>query len=279
MGTLEQSVWEISGHAEDVTEANSLLGALAQQRALLAESQAFLAETQSYVQEVRQMRQAVADHADVDDAMAHVSQLVALKDMLLSNADRADQAAAVLAITEDLQHRMANAMESSELALAASKNLLKLQSEILAGSIDVAPARKTIDEWRSLGALLERESVEVEVARDHVTDLISLKDQVVSRTQDLDGAIETLALTREVGHQFLDAATTLEHMRHWMLEISAAEPLLQNVVTSIQPILQMGRLESMAPEALRAVAREVVGQQPRVAHRVLGDDAVAEADE
>ncbi len=261
MGTLEQSVWEVAGQEKAARSTNDLLSQLREQKAQAAAAREALAE-------IKQLHaQLLAESNRVEQAMVAVSQLGAIKDMLLSNADRADQAAAVLAVSEDLQHRLANAADSTELALEASHDLLDLQADLLAGSQQSATAHATLDQLIEIRARLDLESLEVAEAQDQVTELISLKDKVVSQTKDLKGAIETLELTNELGLRFHEAALSFEQIRHWMIEVTALEPMLQRAKATLDPLLEMGNLERLSPDALRSLARQLCQQGPTMLAR------------
>ncbi len=263
MGTLEQSVWEVAGQAKTTRSTNDLLSLLREQKAQAVAAREALGE-------IKQLHaQLLAESGRVEQAMVAVSQLGAIKDMLLSNADRADQAAAVLAVSEDLQHRLANAADSTELALLASRDLLDLQADLLAGTGQSATAHATLDQLINIRSRLDIESLEVAQAQDQVTELISLKDKVVSQTKDLKGAIETLELTNELGLRFHEAALSFEHIRHWMIEVAALEPMLQRAKATLDPLLEMGNLQRLSPEALRNVARQICQQGPTMLARKL----------
>lgn len=251
MNTLEQSVWEVAGQEDTVASTNELLGLLNDQREQMREAKETLVEMR------RLHEQLAAEAQRVQTAMVAVSQLGSLKDMLLSNADRAEQAAAVLSVSEDLYHRLATAADTTALAVQAGDDLLTLRRDLVNGCGDIGLARENLADLVHIRAALGAEGEDVALAQDRVTDLISLKDSVVAQTDNLADAIETLELTSELGVRFHEAALSFEQIRHWMVEVVAVQPMLQQTKAAIEPLLELTNLRRMAPQQLRQIARMV----------------------
>ncbi len=254
MSTLEQSIWEIAGHKESVQETNSLLAILNEQRAQTMAAQESFVE----IQQVHQ--QLLAEAERVHTAMIAVSELGSLKDMLLANSDRADQAAEVLSVSEDIYHRLANAASTTELALQVGGDLLTLRDDLIDRNGEMDSARTQLNQLLVIRQSLHQDGKQVDVAKEKVDQLIALKDSIVDNTGDLADAIETLELTTELGRRFHDAAVSFDNIRHWMVEVVAMEPLLERARGTIDPLLELGNLHRMEPAQLRELARSVTRQ-------------------
>ena len=241
MSTLEQSVWEVAGQKETAASTNELLGLLNEQR------EQAIAAKQSLV-EMRQLHaEIIAESQEIQNAMVAASQLGSLKDVLLANSERADKAAEVLSVSEDLYHRLATGADSTEKAVQASEDLFSLRSDLIDSGSEVAAAQDNLDE------------------------LIALKDSVVSQTGNLADAIETLELTTELGVRFHEAALSFDSIRHWMVEIVAMEPMLQRCRKTLEPLTELSSLNRMNPSQLREIARAMTsGYQAQVASKPLG---------
>jgi len=225
MSTLEQSVWEVAGQKKTAASTNDLLALMNSQR------EQAIAAKQSLV-EIRQLHSDIIEQSqEIQNAMVAASQLGSLKDMLLANSERADKAAEVLSVSEDLYHRLATASDATDLAVKASEDLFALRTDLIDNGS------------------------EVEVAQDNLNELIALKDTVVSETSNLADAIETLELTNELGVRFHEAALSFQNIRHWMVEVVAMEPMLQRCQKTLEPLTQLTSLDRMAPSQLREVAR------------------------
>lgn len=229
MSTLEQSVWEVAGQKETAASTNELLGLLNEQREQAISAKRALVEMRQLNADI------IAESKEIQNAMVAASQLGSLKDVLLANSERADKAAKVLTVSEDLYHRLATGSEKTDKAVEASEDLFALQSELISKGSQVAAAQDNLDE------------------------LIALKDSVVSQTGNLADAIETLELTTELGVRFHEASLSFDQIRHWMVEVVAMEPMLQRCQKTLEPLTQLTSLDRMAPSQLRDVARAMVG--------------------
>ena len=249
LSTLEQSVWEVAGQKDIADETTSLLMALNEQKSHAVHAKEALAE-------MRELQQQLVVESDrVHNAMAAVSQLGALKDMLLANSDRADQAAEVLSVSEDLYHRLANAAETTAIARQTGSELLALREDLAGRSQEVEEARESLDQLIDMNRELNQNAGDANEAKEKASDLIALQDSIINQTGTLADAIETLELTNELGMRFHDAATSFESIRHWMVEIVAMEPILQQARQTIEPLIDFGNLRRMAPDQLRELAR------------------------
>ena len=249
LSTLEQSVWEVAGQKDIAGETTSLLVALNEQKVHAIQAKESLAE-------MRELQQQLVVESDrVHSAMAAVSQLGALKDMLLANSDRADQAAEVLSISEDIHHRLASAAETTAIARQTGEELLALREDLAGRSQEVEEAKQNLDQLIDINRELNEKAGEAEEAQEKANDLIALQDSIINRTGDLADAIETLELTNELGLRFNDAVASFENIRHWMVEVVAMEPIFQQARQTIEPLIDFGNLRRMSPDQLRELAR------------------------
>lgn len=225
MSTLEQSVWEVAGQKETAASTNQLLGLLNEQRDQAIAAKRSLIEMRNLHSEI------IAQSTEIQNAMAAASQLGSLKDVLLANSERADKAAEVLSVSEDLYHRLATGADSTDQAVQASEDLFALRTSLIDDGSEVAEAQ------------------------DNLEELVALKDTVVNQTGNLADAIETLELTTELGVRFHEAALSFNSIRHWMVEIVAMEPMLQRCRKTLEPLTELSSLDRMSPNRLREVAR------------------------
>lgn len=262
IGTLEQSVWEIAGHKGTAKESTQLLALLNTQRQYVADAKASMREIQDLHREL------VAEAEQTKQAFATLKEMVAVNDCLVSNSGRAYEAASVLAVAEDVQIRLANAAETTNAAHRTSQQLLMMGRELENSTGDVRLAQDTLTQLLDIQHNLGAEYVDISLARDRMDDLLSLKDTVINETDNLPDAIETLELTTDLAYQFREAVTSFEQIRHWMIEVVSAAPMLERAKQSLEPLSEISRLSRLNPHQLRSVARNLT-QSIQVARKPL----------
>jgi hypothetical protein len=115
---------------------------------------------------------------------------------------------------------------------------------------------------------LAYEGSQIDVAQERVDGLISLKDSVIARTNDLSESIETLELTNELSERFRIAANSFKEIRDWMIEMVAMEPTFAQVQRILEPMSNLVNLNRMDPKQIRDFTRAFVQQsQDRLAKK------------
>jgi hypothetical protein len=98
------------------------------------------------------------------------------------------------------------------------------------------------------------------MADARLSDLVSLKNSVLSGTTDIKESIETLELSRDLQDSFQEASRSYREMHLWMVEMSAMQPTLLRVKSALQPLTDLANLERMQPEQLRSFAKQFMQQ-------------------
>ncbi len=249
IGTLEQSIATIAGHKGSVDETNHLLSLLGQQQAYASSARKTLADIQ------RLNADLIAEAKNADDAVVAVDQLAAIKNLAISNSDRADEANKALNTSEDLQERLADSVDTAEQALRASIDLLAIRGELLQDSYLNESAKHALNRLVEIRSTLDQEAANVDTAQERVSELLTLKDEVIAGTQDLKSSIETLQITRDLRDQFVEASQSFQEIRTWMMEIAAMQPIFSKVQIAMQPLTELANLEKMQPQRLREFAK------------------------
>jgi hypothetical protein len=249
IGALEQNIATIAGHKGSVDETNHLLSLLGQQQAYASSARKTLTDIQ------RLNADLIAESKNVDNAVVAVDQLAAIKDLAISSSNRIDEANKALNTTEDLQERLANSVESAEQALRASIDLLAIRGELLQDSYLNESAKHALNRLIEIRSVLDQEATNVDAAQERVSELLTLKDDVIAGTHDLKASIETLQIARDLSDQFVEASRSFKEIRSWMLEVAAMQPIYSKVQLAMQPLTELANLEKMQPQRLREFAK------------------------
>ena len=249
VGALEQSIATIAGHKGSVDETNHLLSLLGQQQAYASSARRTLADIQ------RLNADLIAESRNVADAVVAVDQLGAIKDLAISNSNRTEEANKALNTSEDLQERLADSVETAEQALRASIDLLAIRGELLQDSYLNESAKHALNRLVEIRSTLDQEATNVDTAQERVSELLTLKDNVIAGTEDLKSSIETLQISRDLRDQFVEASQSFKDIRSWMLEVAAMQPIYSRVQIAMQPLTDLANLEKMQPQRLREFAK------------------------
>lgn len=252
--SLEKSVAMVAGQRDGVDETNHLLSQLSQQQSQANSARKTLLD-------LREMTNSLlAESTRFQEALRSINQFVAMKDSLISNSEGIERAMESLTASETLQNRLLNSAESNELALHASLDLLAMRGELLQSIGLNDQAKVALENLVQLGESLNDEGSNVEIARERIDGLISLKDSVISQTNDLSESIETLELTHELSERFRTAAISFKEIRDWMIEIVALEPTFAQVRRILEPMADLVNLNRMDPKQIRDFTRAFVQQ-------------------
>jgi hypothetical protein len=251
MSTLEQSVWEIAGHEGTAADGSELISILADQRTQLSAAKETLAAMQDLNREIAaEARQVVA-------ANSALSELVELKELVISNSEGALAAADVIATSEMVCDRLAAAAGTTQKALAAGDDLLALSDGIINQSDDVHAAKAALGKMIDIRKMIDEQAPELAETQRNVDNFVALKNSILTESIDLADAIETLELSTDLTKQFNEAVQSFAQMRNWMIEIVASESLLDRAQLTFDALTEFSSLHNMAPMQLRAIAKAI----------------------
>ncbi|MCA9264829.1 MAG: hypothetical protein KDA60_13310 [Planctomycetales bacterium] len=238
-----------------------------------------LMRQQVAVQSERLYAQLSAQSQQLQEAMDFAAQLIALKDVLANNRERVTEASDVLADSEEVLETLASSVETSFEAKRAGDQLLSLEESLLQRRGETEIARENLDQLFDLRDSLGADEANVQVAQGRVEDLVGLKNSIISKTDDLAEAIETLELTTDLTQQYHEAALAFENIRQWMVEIVAMEPMLARARRSLEPLTELGNLRRLDRDQIKAVAQNLSQTwRTQVANKPIADHVVPAED-
>ncbi|MDZ4848158.1 MAG: hypothetical protein SGI77_02605 [Pirellulaceae bacterium] len=257
---LDKSISAVAGQRDAVDETNHLLSLLSQQQTNANAARKTLLDLRDLNSTL------LAESSRVREAIIASNELISLRDALLTNPGRTDEAVNAFKASEQIKTRLAESAETNEVALNASLDLLAIRDELLDNMNRNDQAKSSLENLVQLSSSLREQDMSIHIANDRVSSLIALKDSVLSQTDNLRDSIETLEITEELGQKFRHAANSFRAIRDWMIDIVALEPTFAQARLVLEPISEMVNLKRMDPKQLRDFARAFVQQsQNRIA--------------
>ena len=193
----------------------------------------------------------------MSSAMNAAKSLKSLRNVVLEDQQQTEKAAEALELAQQLHLELAESLDTAGEARRAGAELLALESDVLSSAGQMRSAQVALGELVGLRDAIQEQGSDMAKANAAVVDLVSLKDQVLASTPDLADAVQTLELTTDLGLHFRDATAGFHDIRHWMVEVIAAAPLLDQAQESLAPLTSLGNLRRVSPQHIREIAQSV----------------------
>ncbi|TWT88604.1 hypothetical protein Mal64_20890 [Pseudobythopirellula maris] len=251
VGSVHQALTALSDESSRAGETASLLTSLANQaetaeaagRALdrFADLETKLADTER-------------KYGEVQSRLERLAELPAQLNAALEAAgDAAPSVSQAWALRDDL----AEAVELSEESLELSRTLLSSEAGLASRAAGIASARAVLVELLELEAELREPAIDVALSRERLEGLVGLKRRLITQTDDLPAAVDTLALMAELRCDFDRAMDVLAPLKAMMTDLVMIEPSIARVAASVAPSLERDDLARLGGGELRMVLREL----------------------
>lgn len=197
-----------------------------------------------------------------------------IQQQLLSAAPEVSTAEHVASVWHGIEQKLIASAPELDRAREVGQGLSALKDEILCGNDQhqIEEAGAVLFELSSIRERLQKESDAVATAKTSLDGLVSLKDNLLSRTGDLADAVETLETLGDLEHQLVDSVQSFDRVRRWLVEVVLFEPAVERAVTILKPLTDLSNLRRLNPAELRNAARTVADQRAsRVADKSAAD--------
>lgn len=265
VGALEQSIWEIAGKQDDVARTNSLLAELTAQSAQVTKARLAVNDVQSL------RRQLQHEASNLQQALATVAELGAIKESLLSYSDNAQEAAAVVSASEslcnDLQHEVGNIKS----AMAAVADLASIKESLLTYASETREAADVASVAELLCNRLAESAGSTYEALQVSDDLLAIRDDLLDSPHATQEAADNLNQLIGLRQQLKDHASELpaaENALHDLLTLKsmvlAQRPELLTTLETLEIIQDLSRefdQASVSFERIRHWMVEVVASE------------------
>ena len=193
-----------------------------------------------------------------EDALAA---LVELKDHTLSQVDDLQRVQTVVAEWDALHSRMADSVDVTTDARRVSTALLDLQSSLLCRGSETSEAQTALSELMGMCQQLDTQGELILAANSRLDGLLTLKDNVLTQTDDLVDAIETLEATDDFHDQLQGVAADLRTMRIAVVEILALSSTIEQAMRVLEPLTELGNLRRLGKDDLRQLASVILSKR------------------
>lgn len=273
---LNDTIGTLTDCTGDAQHAASLLAALKNQREFTAEAAESLASIRSLearvlqeshgaqlarqtLDNVRNMSQAIVQSkqlfAQAKDAFA---QLFSLQQRLVDQQSLTNDAWTAMTVWAVQRDRAMELHAQSGVIDDALEDLAVTHDQIAGLYGDSLAIKDTLNQFVEIASLAELEGRNVADARQSLTELIWLKDQIHDQAANLAEAVETFEVLTDVRDQIDQLADNFLALRTRINEITGLEVPLRKALDILSPLMELTNLRRLSAADLRNAARAVV---------------------
>ena len=265
--SLESSISELNVQRLNNGQTVSMLEQMVQQEEAVKNATAA-------VREMRELhRQIVHESEQLATARQALDSLIALRTQVARQSTLIDSTNQALTSLGDLRRQLSDSAAETAEAQAAVEQLSLLRDgliESISSLEDVQPVITEVEQVQQRIAAVADGTEATEVAVTKVESLHNrIRSTVVSRTEEVATAIETLELSSDVKLEMKRASETFQGVKRMLAEFSLMGPALQQALDSLQPLSELADLRRLGVHELRRVAMNLNSRDAAFAHSIV----------
>ena len=227
---LDQQTEKLAGAERALTRFTRLRDEMIEEANDLSEATAALQQLVTVRDEVNQYSLALAEAATTLGEMAKISASIN------ASGEVAREAKGSLATLSDQQLDLATSIAK------LGHQVMSLESQLQLRIENLPQAEQSLEQIDALCDKLADESTSIAAAQEQLSELTAIKNEVIDRSANVPAASAALDQIWDLKDGMLQAQATLDKARKLAIDMMLLEPVLDRVVSSMEPAAEATRL-------------------------------------